>query len=290
MLKPKAVLVWLGLCHAVTAIAADDGVIQRQLLLPPVVAPVTDRYSDPNPWVAIIIDDMGNQPDDRLVIDLPGPVACSFLPHTPHAVELAHLAARAGKEVLLHQPMQSRGGNKLGPGALLLEMDRPTFRDVLSNNLAALPHVSGINNHMGSLLTSRDRPMDWLMTELQRYPSMFFIDSRTSAQSVAYTTASDHHIPSSSRDIFLDNDPDEEMILARFKEMIALAKTQGSAIAIGHPYAETLEFLARHLTDLKKEGIDLRPVSEVIRLRKPVLRTAWQQSNQLPTGAVNTIP
>jgi len=226
---------------------------------------------------------MGNQESDRLAVLLHGPVACSFLPHTPHAVKLARLAAHAGKEVLLHQPMQSSHGNELGPGALLVEMDRPTFRNVLNNNLSALPHVSGINNHMGSLLTSRELPMGWLMEELRRYPSMFFVDSRTTPLTVAYNTATDHQIPSTWRDIFLDNEADVEHIRTQFKKLIQLAKLNGSAIAIGHPRPQTLAFLAAHLSDLEQEGISLRPVSDIIHLRKSVLRTAWQQAAPLST-------
>ncbi len=275
------------------AVAADDGVVNR--VVPPAApAPVTtpsiikDPFDNSRPWIAIIIDDMGNQPSDRVAILLPGPVACSFLPHTPHAVELAQLAARAGKEVLLHQPMQSRGGNKLGPGALLRDMDRATFRSTLSSNLAALPHVSGINNHMGSLLTSLDQPMAWLMTELHRYPSMFFIDSRTTAQTIAQKTATRYQIPNSSRDIFLDNQNDETQILAQFRRLIKLAKSRGSAIAIGHPYPLTMAMLKTQLPRLEQQGVSLRPVSDVIRLRQPALRTAWRATS--PRSATPTAP
>ncbi|RLA18122.1 MAG: divergent polysaccharide deacetylase family protein [Gammaproteobacteria bacterium] len=286
MKQSLALLGLLLLCRGVAA--ADSGMIERRKLLPttaiessPSAGPTTDRQ----PWIAIIIDDMGNQNADRQAVLLPGPVACSFLPHTPHAVELAQLAARRGKEVLLHQPMQSTGGNDLGPGALILEMDHPTFRATLSSNLAALPHVSGVNNHMGSLLTSHYQPMSWLMEELHRYPAIFFVDSRTTAFTVAYNAATDHQIPSTWRDIFLDNEADEEQISTQFKRLIQLAKRNGSAIAIGHPYPETLAFLQTHLPDLEQLGISLRPVSDVISLRKSVLRTAWYQAS--PLSALN---
>lgn len=285
-LRALVSLLTLGIFSSAGAVEADGGIVQRRA---PVVAPapataeIVDRYTDARPWVAIIIDDLGNRPEDRLAALLPGPVACSFLPHTPHAVELAQLAARNGKEVLLHQPMQASGQNRQGPGALRLTMDRASFRDTINNNLASLPHVSGVNNHMGSLLTSHSQAMGWLMEELRRYPSMFFIDSRTTSSTVASRVASKFQIPSSSRDIFLDNRTDPESLLAQFNHLIKVARAQGSAIAIGHPYPETMAFLRTHLADLERQGISLQPVSEVIRLRKPALRTAWHQvsSDQL---------
>ena len=266
------------------AYAADQGVIDRTHLhstaapaIDPPAQTSKDRHAQP-PWVAIVIDDMGNNETDREAVLLPGPIAYAFLPHTPHAVELALLAARKGKEVLLHQPMQSSADKNLGPGALLLDMDRQTFRDTLSKNLASLPYVSGINNHMGSLLTRHQQPMRWLMTELQRYPSLFFLDSRTTAETVAYRNAENLHVPSSSRDVFLDNQLDNDALLTQFQRLIALARKRGSAIAIGHPYPETMTFLRKHLPDLGRAGIELRPVSDIIELRKPALRTAWQRS------------
>ncbi|MEL0082802.1 MAG: divergent polysaccharide deacetylase family protein [Gammaproteobacteria bacterium] len=266
------------------AFATDQGVIDRTIPQPstgPANAPPAQTGKHPQtrlPWVAIVIDDMGNNETDRQAVLLPGPIAYAFLPHTPYAVELALLAARNGKEVLLHQPMQSSADNNPGPGALLLEMDQRTFRDTFSKNLAALPYVSGINNHMGSLLTRHQQPMQWLMAELQRYPSLFFLDSRTTAQTVAYQNAEDHHIPSSSRDVFLDNQLHPEALLAQFQQLITIARKQGSAIAIGHPYPQTIAFLREHLPDLKRAGIDLRAVSDIIDLRQPALRTAWQRS------------
>ena len=270
--------------------ATDHGSVNRTIEppLPNLVTnPVTVQLPEnspletPNarlPWIAIIIDDLGYQQDDRQAVLLPGPVACSFLPHTPYAVELANMAAQLDKEVMLHQPMESTTGNNLGSGALTLAMDETSFRNTLNSNLASLPHVSGVNNHMGSLLTSHNQPMNWLMTELRRHESLFFIDSRTTRQTVALNIATDYQLPSSLRDVFLDNQPEPSQVLAQFELLIKKARQQGSAIAIGHPYPTTLAMLETQLPSLEARGITLKPVEAIIKRRQQQkLQTAWHQ-------------
>ena len=281
------------LSMATTGSAADHGSVSRTEAfeplnssasavkpLTPVELPTVD-FAEPAepqlPWIGIIIDDLGYQQRDRLAVLLPGPVACSFLPHTPYAVELAQLAARQNKEVMLHQPMESTSGKKLGPGALTLAMDEAAFRTTLNSNLASLPHVSGVNNHMGSLLTSHYQPMSWLMAELSRHDSLFFIDSRTTRQTVALNTAIDHQLPSSLRDVFLDNQPEAEQVRAQFQLLIEKARQQGTAIAIGHPYPATIAMLEAELPGLAAKGISLRPVEQIIDRRNQQLQTAWHQ-------------
>jgi polysaccharide deacetylase 2 family uncharacterized protein YibQ len=139
-----------------------------------------------SPVISIIIDDMGKTMEDgRRVLRLPGPVACAFLPRAPHTGELATEAHGRGKEVMLHLPMDSVDGRRLDAGAVTLNMTHKEFARVVEANLAAVPYVQGINNHMGSLLTRHPGHMLWLMEELQRHPRMFFVDSRTTVATVA---------------------------------------------------------------------------------------------------------
>ncbi len=148
-------------------------------LLPPLAAAGAGGAP---PAISIIIDDIGARlRADRRAIDLPGPVAFAFLPHTPHGPALAELAHAQGKEVLLHMPMQAIEDGPLGPGAVTLHMDRTEFVDAVRRALATVPHVSGVNNHMGSLLTRHPGHMTWLMQELKARGNLFFVDSRTSA-------------------------------------------------------------------------------------------------------------
>ncbi len=130
-----------------------------------------NQFDDPRPVISIIIDDLGyGLVDGRRAIDLPGPVACSVLPHTPYSSRLAEAAHGAGKEVLLHLPMQPMNDKDPGFGALTLDTNEQGLRRLLEANLAAVPHVVGINNHMGSLLTRHPGHMGWLMRDLRDDP------------------------------------------------------------------------------------------------------------------------
>ena len=228
--------------------------------------------------VTVIIDDMGNQRDWGLAaLSLPGQVTYAFLPFTPHAGELARLAHARGRQVMLHLPMASTGDKPLGPGALTLEMDETEFQEVLAGDLAAVPHVAGINNHMGSLLTRHPGAMDWLMRTLRRRrPGLFFVDSRTAPETVALDVALELGVPATRRNVFLDNERDPEAIRAQFERTVALARREGSAVAIGHPYPETVAALQRLLPTLERRGIRLLRASEMIQLQQR-RNSVWQQ-------------
>lgn len=236
------------------------------LCLLPCAAIANER---PPPVISILIDDIGPalKPGQR-AIGLPGPVAFAFLPHTQHSAPLAEAAARRGKEVLLHLPMQAVQDGPLGPGAVTLEMDHVEFINAVRNALAAVPHTVGVNNHMGSLLTRHPGHMTWLMQELKARGDLFFLDSRTSVQTVAERMAREQGVPALRRHVFLDHDPSPEAVAAEFERLIALARRQGHAIAIGHPYASTLSLLEQRLPLLKAQGVELIPLREML-LRQP---------------------
>ncbi len=221
------------------------------------------------PVIAIIIDDLGNRPRaDRRALALPGPVACAILPNTPSASRLAISAGNLGKEVLLHQPLQSfRNNSGLGPGAITVFSTQAELASILSSNINNLPNVVGVNNHMGSLLTRQAGPMDWFMHTLNDHQPLFFIDSRTTAASVALAAARQHGVPAARRDVFLDGEPNEAAIAFQFARLKRLATKRGGALAIGHPHVETLAFLERELPLLSSDGFDLVSVSEYIRRR-----------------------
>lgn len=215
--------------------------------------------------ISIIIDDMGFQQDAGLrAIQLPGAITYAFLPHTPYSHSLANTAHNQGKEVMLHLPMQAMGSNHLGPGGLTLDMNRKLFRETLIADLASVPHVAGINNHMGSLLTRHPGHMQWLMEEIRQLESLFFIDSRTTHHSVASKLANEHQIPARQRDVFLDDDPSPEAVINQFNRLIEKANRQGSAIGIGHPYDSTVSVLAVMIPQLKNMDIELVPVSQLV--------------------------
>jgi len=215
------------------------------------------------PRLALIIDDLGqNPPRDRRVLALPGPVALSILPDTPHARELALAAHRAGKTVLLHLPMDPAGG----PFSWHPQMPLQELHERLDAALDAVPYAHGLNNHMGSRMTAEAEPMAWLMGELQRR-HLIFLDSRTSPATVAAAQAQKIGLASLSRDVFLDDDPSPQAVARQLAAGIQLARKQGSAVLIGHPHPDTLAVLERELPRLREQGIDWIGIDLMIAVR-----------------------
>jgi polysaccharide deacetylase 2 family uncharacterized protein YibQ len=223
--------------------------------------------------ISIIIDDLGYRRRDGLrALELPGPVAYAVLPHTPYGTRLAGIAFQLDKEVLLHVPMESELEKALGPGALVDGMAQPEVRAVLDAGLASIPHVSGINNHMGSALTQRTRAMGWLMEWINDQGELYFVDSITSARSVALHSASAAGLRAIGRDVFLDATADIEMIHQQFQRLVALARARGTGLAIAHPYPETLSVLRKVLVKPSYYGVELVPVRELIARRARAAR------------------
>jgi polysaccharide deacetylase 2 family uncharacterized protein YibQ len=224
------------------------------------------------PRIAIIIDDLGYQLQaGRRAIELPGPVAFAVLPGTPQGSRLARLANAQGKEVLLHLPLEAVGyQGPAEPGAIMLDMSHATFRSTFAEAIATVPFAIGVSSHRGSLLTRHPGHMQWLMQEILARQNLFFIDSYTTHESVALRMAAEAGVAATRRDVFLDNDRTPAAILREFERLKAKAREQGQAVAIGHPFAETLDLLERELPRLIDEGFDLVTISEL--LPKPLNR------------------
>jgi hypothetical protein len=188
---------------------------------------------------------------------------------------------------MLHLPMQASDGRPLGPGGLHDGMSREEFAREVRVNLAAVPHVSGVNNHMGSLLTREPVAMRWLMQDLRCFYDLYFVDSRTDVRTVAREFAHEAGLANAKRDVFLDNEQNREYVRAQVRRLIGRARKQGTAIGIGHPYPETLAVLAEELPGLADQGIQLVPVSRLVETkRNPRL---WHASSSpLQTVAKNS--
>lgn len=213
--------------------------------------------------LVIVIDDVGNNERDLELINLPGALTFSVLPHTPYSQQFAFLASAKNKELLLHMPMQSLQNKKLGPGALTLDMNKQQMQNTLGHALATLPQVKGVNNHMGSALTQHSEPMKWIM-EIIRKRGLFFLDSRTTEKTQAQHVASLFGVQSLRRHVFLDNDTHESALLEQLNRLKQQAQNNELAIAIAHPYPETITFLKRQLPLLKAQGFELVPLSKIM--------------------------
>ncbi|KPC25243.1 Uncharacterized protein ABJ99_2390 [Pseudomonas syringae pv. cilantro] len=203
-------------------------------------------------YLSLIIDDLGQNPErDSRTLALPGPVTLAIMPDTPHATDFARQAHRAGKTVMLHMPMDPA----TGPYAWHPELPLAELESRLNAALLKVPYAAGINNHMGSRMTAEPVAMAWLMAELQRR-HLFFVDSRTSAKTVAAAEAQRAGLASVSRDVFLDDERTAEAITRQLQTAVKLAQKQGSAVVIGHPYPVTLDVLERELPKLKAQGVE----------------------------------
>lgn len=199
------------------------------------------------PVIAIIIDDVGyNRRGMEETLALPLPVVLAILPQTPYAKKAAHKAYLQQRVTILHAPMENERALKLGPGGLYAAMDELEFKQTLRADLDSVPHVRGANNHMGSLLTTQLDHMTWVM-DVMAERNLFFIDSLTNAQSVAYQTAKARGIKTLTRDVFLDNVRSSEAINKQFDRLLEKAHKYGRAVAIGHPYPETTAYLKQRL-------------------------------------------
>ncbi|MBJ7537860.1 divergent polysaccharide deacetylase family protein [Marinomonas sp. C1424] len=216
------------------------------------------------PRIAILIDDLGyNRHGMESSLILPKEVALAILPGTPFASKTALGAQEQGRVTLLHAPMENQRELKLGPGGLYANMTKQELQATLNQDIDGLPGIQGVNNHMGSLLTTKQQAMDWVMETLTGR-SLFFIDSLTSPQSVARQAAENHGLRTASRDVFLDNIRSEKAIDRQFARLIKLARRHGSALAIGHPYPETTAYLKKRLQQLKGDGVQLVPLLDVL--------------------------
>ncbi|MCB1773926.1 MAG: divergent polysaccharide deacetylase family protein [Gammaproteobacteria bacterium] len=246
--------------------------------------------AEPVARIAIIIDDLGNNEAlGHQAVDLPGALTFSMLPRRPYSSALAQRVHASGREVMLHLPMQASDGRAMGPGGLETHMDRNSFADSVRDSVASVPHLAGVNNHMGSLLTREPRAMRWLMQDLACIGGLYFVDSRTDVRTVARREARLAGLANARRDVFLDHVIEPQAISAQFERLLRLAQLRGSAIGIGHPYPETLALLAERLPTLADQRIELVPVSRLVTTDRS--EQQWHAcSSPLPTVAKNSKP
>lgn len=221
--------------------------------------------SDPHrARLAIVIDDLGHdRAQGDALFQLSYPLTLSVLPHLSNSSEIAEEAHRRGYQVMLHLPIASTDGKKDEPTELHPGMDSSAVEEEFAAMLDTVPYAAGVNNHEGSLGTSNRSLMDELMP-LLRQRNLFFIDSRTTAATVAEAAAQGAGVPTTSRNVFLDDEQSAGAIRKQFSLAIRDAKEKGSALAIGHPHPETLQVLAEMLPEAERQGVTLVFASDLV--------------------------
>jgi len=229
-------------------------------------APVAVK-SPPLARVAILIDDMGSSLS-RLqeILELDSPITISVLPYLRHSRDVSRIASESGRDVLLHLPMEPRNMavNHPGKGALLTEMAGGAIRKIVEDDLLDVPEAIGVNNHMGSKFTEDEPGMRQVFAVLKE-KGLFFVDSRTTSASLGSRLAGESGVENAERDVFLDNKRDVVYIDSQIDILVKIATKEGRAIAIGHPYPETLAALKRMMPGMRARGIEVVPVSELVR-------------------------
>ena len=217
--------------------------------------PITqDRPLPHRPKIAIIIDDIGyDQQAAKRLMTLGIPITLSVLPYAPHAQDIAKTARSRRTELMLHLPMEPIQYPQIDPGkgALLASMDPDTLIATTNMDLARIPGIKGVNNHMGSRMTSLSDRMNQIFTVLKKN-QLFFIDSRTTSKSVCAASARLFQVPFAQRDVFFDHVKSESHVNRQFDKLLKQAEKNGYAVGIGHPYGVTLRMLEARIPYLKK--------------------------------------
>lgn len=220
---------------------------------PKPASPVVREERDPQrekPRFCLVIDDLGYA-NPELVSRLCAqkvPFSVAVLPYQEFTRESARLAREAGKELMLHLPMEPLGypgpGKDPGPDAILFKLTEREVRDRVRKALADVPRAKGVNNHMGSRITPDRTRMAWVLEEVKA-AHCFFVDSRTEKDSVAFEVAQILGIPSVQRKVFLDDDKAFPEMEKQWHRALDLARKDGEVLVIGHIYPETVEALER---------------------------------------------
>lgn len=232
-------------------------------IVTPVVAPADAQHAT-HARLAIIIDDLGNDREAaETLFQIPFPLTVSILPHLQHSAEISEEASRRGFQVMLHIPIEAPANARAETIELRPGMNPEQVTNLVQRMLETVPQAEGANNHQGSVGTSDAALMDAIMTAL-RERDLYFVDSRTTTATVAFTAARREHVRTASRDVFLDDTEEVSAIRHQLESAVRDAKEHGSAIAIGHPHPETLQVLAEDLPKLQRDGVSLVFASQVV--------------------------
>jgi len=240
-----------------------QGELRLELAYQPAAA-----WAQQQPMVAIIMDDMGaNMESFKRLLQLQLPLTPSILPQTAYATAGAQLLAAQGREFLIHLPMEPKNYPAVNPGpeALLLETSSTEIARRLRLYQKNVPGAIGGNNHMGSRFTTNREAMRRVLTAMKN-AGLFFIDSRTIADSVAFDEARRMQLPTAERSIFLDHHSDVAYVSAQLHKLITLAEDKGFAIAICHPRPETFAALEQNQPWLQAQKVRFVKASQLVKV------------------------
>ncbi len=214
--------------------------------------------------IVLIMDDMGFCYKPLMpIMKLGVPITFSILPFYPFSEKLAIEGKKAGNDIMLHMPMEAKVKNNRENGMLLSTMTRQNIVELLEKSIHAVPHITGVSNHKGSLFTENHSVMALTLEHIKE-KNLFFFDSKTSNKSVGFTMAKELGIKTSQRDMFLDNEVCYDYIVKQIERLAEIAGITGCAIGIGHPYPETIKAITDMVPVLLKQNYKFAPLREVL--------------------------
>lgn len=226
-----------GRIEEIEPLPSEEPVLDDSVDIKPIpdIVPVETRGA-----LYFVIDDVGNNLFQlKPFLKLPMNITFAVLPGLKYTKEAIDLIRGAGKDYIIHQPMEAVGGQNPGPGALLTGMSQDQVRNIVNNNIKDFIGLKGMNNHMGSAGTADYELMGFLFTVLKEN-KLFFLDSKTTSKSVGKQLAIEFEIPFAERSIFLDNSKEKQAILEAVENGLDISEKKGHAIMIGHIWTEEL--------------------------------------------------
>ena len=238
---------------------------------PPVTTGIVKEVSPGAGKIVVIVDDSGYNPgqDCRYLNEIQVPVTISILPELEHSGTIARCANKANKEVMLHLPLEPHHNDEKYPENYIINtsMSAGMVVDHFNQDLASVPFVTGINNHMGSKATEDIRLMSIIFSQLLKH-DLFFVDSRVTSQSVCRRLALRKGLAFAERDVFLDNKNERAAIETQYQELAQKARERGYAVAIGHARPLSWEILKEETEKLSREGFQFITVRELLKEKK----------------------
>lgn len=216
--------------------------------------------------IGLIIDDFGPHWNSVIqsFLDFGDLITISVIPGEKYSKKIALEGVQKGCEVILHLPMEPISANyRMDDYIILYKMGRHKIRNVIQRSLDAVPGAMGVNNHMGSKVTSDRETMIYILEEL-KVRNLYFIDSRTIAESVAFDVARGIGMPCGKRDVFFDLKLNAQSIRSDLSKLANRAKEKGNAIGIGHCHEITLKVLQEEIGNYQKKGYRFRKISHII--------------------------
>lgn len=216
--------------------------------------------------IAIVIDDWGyslkNLP---FLFEIKSPLTISILPNVIYSRKIAEAVhKRKNFEIIVHLPLEPENAReeKLEPDTIYTSMSEEQIISIFHRALKSIPDSVGISNHMGSRATQDKDFMRVILSEIRKQ-NLFFLDSLVTEKSICKELSREMKVRFAQRNVFLDNKNDSEYIKSQLAQLILRAKSEGSAIGIGHGKETTLKVLREMLPELEEQGIQLVYVSQL---------------------------